>query len=122
MRCKACGQIWSPRADTLLCGNSSSKKCGAMKNGNAHLKSQEKFIAEVDERNPTVEIVGNYTKAADRVRARCRLCGFEWYPVANSLVKKKPTACPQCGKIKMVKTRINNKLGVNKITHNKAWK
>ena len=110
VQCKTCGHIWSPRADTLLSGNSSCKKCGAMKNGKAHLKSHEKFISEIDERNPTVEIIGRYTKAADRIHARCRLCGYEWYPVANSLVKKKSTACPECGKLKMVETRRKNKL------------
>ena len=108
VQCKTCGHIWSPRADTLLSGNSSCKKCGVIKNGKAHLKSHEKFINEVNERNPTVEIIGHYTKAAGRIQAKCRLCGFEWYPVANSLVRKKPSACPECGKRKMVQTRINN--------------
>ena len=98
VRCKTCGHIWFPRADTLLSGNSSCKKCGAIKNGKAHLKSNETFIAEVAERNPTVEILGYYTKAADRIHAKCRCCGFEWYPVANTLVRKNPSACPECGK------------------------
>lgn len=98
VRCKSCGHVWSPRADTLLSGNSSCKRCGAIKNGNAHLKSHEMFIAEVSERNPTVEILSHYTKAADRIHAKCRMCGFEWYPVANTLVRKKPSSCPRCRK------------------------
>ena len=98
VQCKTCGHIWSPRADTLLSGNSSCKKCGVVKNGKAHLKSHEVFISEVDDRNPTVEVMGRYTKAADRIHVRCRICGFEWYPVANSLVRKKPSACPMCYK------------------------
>jgi len=96
VQCKTCGHIWYPRADTLLSGKSSCKECGAIKNGKAHLKSHEKYLAEVEERNSTVEVLGHYTKASDKIHARCRLCGFEWYPVANSLVKKKPTACPKC--------------------------
>lgn len=98
VRCKTCGHTWSPRADTLLSGKSSCKRCGVIKNGKAHLKSHEMYIAEVDERNPTVEIIGRYKKAADRIHARCRICGFEWHPIANSLVRKKPSACPVCAK------------------------
>ncbi|MCR5450363.1 MAG: hypothetical protein K6F23_13320 [Solobacterium sp.] len=109
VQCNICDHIWSPCADTLLSGHSSCKKCGAIKNGKAHLKSHDKYILEVKERNPTVEIVGQYTKAADKIHARCRICGFEWYPVANTLVKKNPTACPKCGKIKMIQTRMQNK-------------
>ena len=105
VQCKVCGHIWAPRADTLLQGNSNCKKCGIIKNGKAHLKSHEKFLTEAEERNPTVEILGHYTKAADKIHVRCRLCGLEWYPVANSLVKKNPSSCPECGKMKMLRTR-----------------
>ena len=45
VRCRICSQNWSPRADTLLSGNSGCKKCGAIKNGKVHLKSHETFIA-----------------------------------------------------------------------------
>ena len=109
VRCKKCGYIWSPQADTLLSGNSSCRKCGIVKNGKAHLKSQEKFVSEVEEKNPSVEVLGEYIKASERIRVRCRVCGKEWNPVANTLVRKNPSSCPECGKEKMIKTRIANK-------------
>lgn len=110
VRCKTCGHIWSPQADTLLSGNSSCRKCGIFKNGKAHLKKHMAFVSEVNCLNPTVEILGQYVKASERIHAKCRLCGYEWNPVANSLVRKKPTACPECGKKKMIETRMRNKL------------
>lgn len=114
VRCKTCGHIWSPQADTLLSGNSSCRKCGIVKNGKAHLKTHTTFVSEVNCLNPTVEILGQYIKASERIHAKCRLCGYEWNPVANSLVGKKPSACPECGKKKMIKTRMQNKLNKNK--------
>lgn len=109
VKCVKCGHVWAPRADTLLSGGSSCKVCGNVKNGKAHLKSHEIYIDEVETRNPTVEILGIYKKASERIHAKCRICGYEWNPVANSLVRKKPSACPECGKSKMVKTRKKNK-------------
>lgn len=114
VRCKNCGHIWSPRADTLLSGNSSCRQCGIIKNGKAHLKSHTTFVSEVNSLNPTVEILGHYVKASERIHVRCRLCGYEWNPVANSLVCKKPSACPECGKKKMIRTRMQNKVSIKK--------
>lgn len=96
VRCKECGHEWSPRADTLLCGNSACKLCGQKRAAAKHCKSHDVFLAEAAEKNPTVEILGRYTKAADRIQAKCRLCGNEWTPVANTLVMKRPVACPRC--------------------------
>ena len=73
------------------------------------MKSQEKFVSEVEEKNPSVEVLGEYIKASERIRVRCRVCGKEWNPVANTLVRKNPSSCPECGKEKMIKTRIANK-------------
>ncbi len=108
VQCNICGHTWSPRADSLLSGNSRCKKCGVIKNGNAHRKSHDEFVREVNERNPSVEIIGHYTKAADKIHVKCRLCGFEWFPVANTIVMKKPTACPKCGIKKMIKKRMEH--------------
>ena len=98
--CKTCGHIWSPQADTLLSGNSRCRMCGIKRNGEAHRKSHEQFLIEVQQRNPNVEVLGRYIKASERIQVKCRVCGNEWKPVANSLVCKKPSSCPVCGKKK----------------------
>lgn len=108
VRCKTCGHEWSPRADTLLAGNSSCKKCGTKASAKKHLKTHAEFVKEAAERNPTVEVVGKYKRAASRIAVRCKLCGYEWAPVANTIVRKNPSACPECGKRKMIATRQAN--------------
>ena len=96
VKCKTCGHEWSPRADTLLSGKSGCKKCGQASSAKKHLKSNDSFLKEVEERNPTVEVLSPYVKASERVHVRCRLCGHEWDPVANTIAKKHPSACPMC--------------------------
>lgn len=96
VRCKICGFKWFSRADTLLAGNSACRKCGQRSSAKKHMKSPDEFAKEVTEVNPTVELTGRYRKASERIGARCRLCGYEWSPVANSLVGKKHSACPSC--------------------------
>ena len=96
VRCKVCGFEWSSRADTLLARNSACRKCGQRSSAKKHLKTPEEFAREVAEENPTVELTGRYRKASERIGARCRLCGYEWSPVASSLVGKHRSVCPSC--------------------------
>lgn len=109
VRCKTCGHIWSPQADTLLSGNSHCRMCGIKRNGEAHRKNHKQFVKEVEQCNPTVEVLGRYIKASERIHVKCRICGNEWTPIANSLVRKKPSSCPECGKKKMIRSRLDNK-------------
>lgn len=96
VRCNSCGHEWSPRADALLSGNSSCRKCRQAKSATKHLKEASQYLNEVNSRNPTIEVIGPYQKAASRIHVRCKLCGHEWNPVANSLICKHPSACPRC--------------------------
>lgn len=96
VRCKICGFEWSPRADTLLAGNSACRRCGQRNSAKKHLKKPSEFANEVASKNPTVELIGSYLKASERIKVRCRLCGHEWSPVAGSLIGKNCSACPAC--------------------------
>jgi hypothetical protein len=44
--------------------------------------------------------LGQYIKASERIHVRCRVWGREWNPVANTLIRKNSSACPECGRIK----------------------
>ena len=53
-------------------------------------RTHEDFVDIVKIKNPSVEIVGIYTKAQDRIAVRCKECGYE-----NSKWLGK---CPECNK------------------------
>jgi len=61
-------------------------------------KTEDQFIKEIAAISPSIEIIGHYTKAVERVKVRCRICGKEWEPKAYSLSQGK--GCPHCSAIK----------------------
>ena len=57
-------------------------------------RSHEDFVDIVKIKNPSVEIVGIYTKAQDRIAVKCKECGYEWTPKAYSLIQGR--SCRYC--------------------------
>ncbi|MDD3383940.1 MAG: hypothetical protein PHX46_03940 [Bacilli bacterium] len=57
-------------------------------------KTHEKFIEEMNIINPNIEIKGIYTTAQDYIDVKCKKCGGEWSPIANSLLRG--NGCPYC--------------------------
>ena len=57
-------------------------------------RSREDFVDIVKIKNPSVEIVGIYTKAQDRIAVKCKECGYEWTPKAYSLIQGR--SCRYC--------------------------
>ena len=86
VRCSICGWEWNAVPANLLRGDG-CRKCGTRKAHNRFIKSQDEFIELLKASNPTVEIIGEYCGRHKPVRARCKLCGFEWEPVASSLIR-----------------------------------
>ena len=54
-------------------------------------RTHEDFVDIVKIKNPSVEIVGIYTKAQDRIAVKCKECGYE--PPSGVY----PRFCPECG-------------------------
>lgn len=57
-------------------------------------RSHEDFVDIVKIKNPSVEIVGIYTKAQDRIAVKCKECGYKWTPKAYSLIQWR--SCRYC--------------------------
>lgn len=85
-RCKTCGYEWKALPASLLSGDG-CRKCGTKKAHEKFIKDQNAFIDEVSSTNPNVEIIGIYTGRHNCVKAKCRICGHEWSPIASSLLR-----------------------------------
>ena len=57
-------------------------------------RTPESFRKEMKEKNPNIEIVGDYTKAQEKVECICKICGHNWHPVADSILHG--CGCPKC--------------------------
>ena len=52
------------------------------------------FKKRVKRFNNSVEVIGEYTGAWNKIECRCSKCGYEWSPIANSIVRG--SGCPRC--------------------------
>lgn len=54
------------------------RKCGNEKQSKKQTKSHEKFIEDVRNINPNIEIIGEYINVDTKVKARCLIDGYIW--------------------------------------------
>ena len=99
VRCKKCGHEWYSTPTSLLMGNE-CKPCAMKYVQNYRIKSHEKFLQEIKERNinaDTFEVISKYTKYYEPVRCKCLVCGEEWETMAVNLLRKNSgVCCPYC--------------------------
>jgi len=88
-RCRACRNEWMVRPNHVLRGK------GCPRCGGTEKKTHEKYVAEVAEKNPGVEVVGEYVNARTGIPHYCKGCGHEWMVVPSSILKG--VGCPKCG-------------------------
>ena len=86
VKCKKCGHTWNAVPASLLSGER-KKKCGVIAAHMPMIKSQYDFIKDIANCNPDVEIIGEYIGRHNPVKARCKICGYEWSPIASSLLR-----------------------------------
>ena len=92
-RCLVCGDVREQIAASILIGDG-CKACAMERLKKSRLKSHEQFIAELAEINPNIEVLTNYVNANIKILCKCKLDGFEWNVVPNSLLSG--TGCPEC--------------------------
>lgn len=86
VRCKKCGYEWNGVPANLLAGDG-CKKCGVKKAHEKFLVGKDEYIKRLSSINPDIEVLGEYVGGHSRIHVRCRICGYEWDPVAKSLYR-----------------------------------
>ena len=94
-RCKKCGFIWSPVANSLLQGHG-CKKCSDKEKGELKRKTHKDFVNELKEVSPNIELVDTYVVSQQKVHCHCLDCGYEWEAIPSNLLKRR--GCPKCNK------------------------
>lgn len=71
--------------------------------------THDDFIEELHGINPDIEVIGRYTYKKNRILVRCRVCGHEWEPIAQSLIRG--SGCPRCaGVLKLTEAEFKDRL------------
>lgn len=70
-------------------------------------KTTETFKKEIFDKDPSIEILGEYKDAKTSILCKCKIDGHEWNPTPNDLLNG--NGCPICGRLlnKKNKTKSN---------------
>ena len=93
-RCSLCSYEWDACCGDLLYSKTGCPQCS----GRTTL-SHEKFISNLEKNNPNFEniiFLSKYEGSMKRISCKCKMCGYEWQPLATSL--SQGSGCPMCAK------------------------
>lgn len=100
VECITCGKIWEPKAYLLTQGQSCphcSAKNGARNNkGKTGLKTHDKFLQEMAQAHPNINILTTYINGHTDVACKCSICNHTWSAKPYSLLQGH--GCPRCAK------------------------
>ena len=92
-RCKICDCEWHVAPRDVLRGRG-CPDCAKLNRAKSNTKTHEQYIAEVEEINKNIEIVGEYTYANEKIEAKCKLCEHKWFVRAADILIGH--GCPEC--------------------------
>lgn len=93
-RCKVCGHEWPVRPGNLLSGKG-CPTCARKRNVASLTKSQDTFLAELAENNPSVDVLEPYQNMNTKILFRCKKCLYEWPAKPGHILDGH--GCPVCG-------------------------
>jgi len=62
--------------------------------------THEQFLESFYKQNSHIEILGNYTRACDKIKCMCKNCGEIFYRTPSVLLRKNSAGCMKCSYIK----------------------
>ena len=80
--------------------------------GNAkRTKSHDKFVMEMNNKHPNIEVIGKYVNSHKPIRCKCKTCGTVWDGIAFNILKGL-CGCPLCNSSvgeRMIAEYLNSK-------------
>ena len=71
--------------------------------------THEEFVNNVYRNgNTNLDFLSNYTASKDKIHVKCKICGYDWYPIARNLYRKSKNSCCPCCSNKIVVEGIND--------------
>lgn len=96
-KCKICGHEWRVCPSELLSG-SKCPECSKLASAIKRRKSHDKYIKEVCEINPNIEVIEEYRGTETKIRHKCKIDGYEWCVTPHNILSGQK--CPVCsGKV-----------------------
>ncbi len=99
-KCLSCGHEWEVIPASLLRGLG-CPACGVKRRSALRRKTKEQFAIELNQRNPNIEILGEYAGNHTPLSVRCKKHDYIWSCEPNSLLHG--AGCPKCKDEKIAK-------------------
>ena len=87
-RCKIDGYEWQVTPNALLTHNYGCPKCAGK------YRTHDEFIKLMKEKQPNIQVLGDYINTNTKILCKCKIDGHEWEPTPSSLLQG--TGCPKC--------------------------
>ena len=106
--CRDCKNRWEILPQNLLRGQG-CPRCGRIRAAKKNKKTQEQFVDELRQKNPSILLVGEYINSSTKVEAECKVCKYRWH--ANPMDLLGGHGCPKCaGSIKKTNSQFCDEL------------
>lgn len=76
--------------------NQGCKLCAIEKSKCAIRYTDKSYKEKAYSLNKNIKILSTYQNVKKRIHVRCKVCNYEWNPIAETLVWNKPCGCPNC--------------------------
>lgn len=110
VKCKICGHEWKTTTGSIRQGKGCPKYRRHPGFIDPTARTQERFVEEVAEANPSIEPLGEYKNANTKVEFRCKVCGYGW-STKPAVIINLGGGCPKCaGLVKPTQDEFLEKL------------
>ena len=79
-KCAKCGYEWRIKPGHVIQGHGCPKCAGVIK------KTKELYVKEIENKNLSVEVIGDYVDARTKILHRCKICGKEWMATPDTIL------------------------------------
>lgn len=81
-------------------------------------KTHEEYVVEVAEKNPNVEVIGEYIGARTPILHKCKICGYKWDASPTNILRDRK--CPKCKYVKLSKHKTKTTETFRRELYNKT--
>lgn len=82
--------------DKYLNKNQGCKLCAIEKSKCAIRYTDKSYKEKAYLLNKNIKILSTYQNVKKRIHVRCKVCNYEWNPIAETLIWTNPCGCPNC--------------------------
>jgi hypothetical protein len=94
VKCNVCGHVWYVEPDGLLQGRG-CPECAKIESHNRQVKSNEQFLKELAEVNPTLIPLEPYYNDHTKILILCTVHNYVWLAAPNKILHRR-CGCPKC--------------------------